>query len=136
MPARPLAARFLLGLLVALMPVSLVAGQGQADRPGAPMTEAQLATAKPGRHPGQPIDEEYTKKIKEYTTESFFLSPVVDYMPASKTVPTPKAILGDIAGAPGKLPRSKEVHDYMRLLEKSSPRVKVYSIGTTEEAAR
>ena len=48
-------------------------------------------------------------------------------------MPTPKAILGDIAGAPGKLPRSKEVHDYMRLLEKSSPRVKVYSIGTTEE---
>ena len=42
-------------------------------------------------------------------------------------------MLGDIAGAPGKLPYSKEVHDYMRLLEKSSPRVKVYSIGKSEE---
>ncbi len=89
--------------------------------------------AKPGRLATQPVDEEYTKKIKEYTTETFFLSPVIDYMPASKTVPTPKAILGDIAGAPGKLPYSKEVHDYMRLLAKSSPRVKVYTIGTTEE---
>ena len=84
-----------------------------------------LATAKPGRDPNQPIDEEYTKKIKEYTTETFFLSPLVDYLPASKTVPTPKAMLGDIAGAPGKLPYTKEVHDYMRLLEKSTPRVKV-----------
>ena len=90
-------------------------------------------TPDPGRDPNQPIDEEYTKKIKEYTTETFFLSPLVDYLPASKTVPTPKAVLGDIAGAEGKLPYSKEVHDYMRLLAKSTPRVKVYSIGTTEE---
>ena len=48
-------------------------------------------------------------------------------------MPTPKAVLGDIAGAPTKLPYSKEVYDYMRLLEKASPRVKVFSIGTTEE---
>jgi len=66
-----------------------------------------LATARPGRDPTQPIDEEYTRKIREYTTEPFFLSPLVDYLPASKTVPTPKAILGDIAGAPTKLPDSK-----------------------------
>jgi hypothetical protein len=92
-----------------------------------------LSLAKPGRDPNQPIDEEYTKKIKEYTTETFFLSPLVDYLPASKTVPTPKAILGDIAGAKGNLPYSKEVYAYMRLLEKSSPRVKVFSIGHTEE---
>jgi Zinc carboxypeptidase len=92
-----------------------------------------LATAKPGRDPNQPIDEEYTKKIKEYTTETFFGSPLVDYLPASKTVPTPKAVLGDIAGAPGKLPYSREVYDYMRRLEKATPRVKVYSIGKTEE---
>ncbi len=54
-------------------------------------------------------------------------------MPASKTVPTPTAVLGDIAGAPGKLPYSKEVYQYMRLLAKSTPRAKVYVIGTTEE---
>jgi len=92
-----------------------------------------LSAAKPGRDPNQPIDSAYTAKIKEYTTEPFFLSPLVNYMPASKTVPTPKAVLGDIAGAPTKLPYSKEVYEYMRLLAKSSPRVKVYSIGTTEE---
>src|ERR671931_1868232 len=85
------------------------------------------------RDPKIPIDPEYTAKIKEYTTEPFFSSPLVDYLPASKTVPTPKAALGDIAGAPGKLPYAEEVYEYMRTLEKASPRVKVYSIGRTEE---
>ncbi len=85
------------------------------------------------RDPKQAVDEAYTKKLKEYTTETFFTSPLVDYLPASKTVPTPQAVLGDIAGAPGKLPYSHEVYQYMRMVEKASPRVKVYSIGKTEE---
>ena len=115
---------FALGLLFSMVTLSF-----------APPIQAQgdPAAAKPGRDPKQPIDEEYTKKIREYTTETFFLSPLVDYLPASKTVPTPKVTLGDIAGAPTKLPYSKEVYEYMRLLAKSSPRVKVFSIGTTEE---
>src|ERR1044071_4028241 len=92
-----------------------------------------IAQNKPGRDPNQPIDEEYSKKIREYTTEPFFLSPLVDYLPASKTVPTPKAVLGDVAGAPGKLPYAEEVYRYMRMLEKASPRIKVFSIGKTEE---
>src|SRR6476661_2945200 len=87
----------------------------------------------PGRDPKQAIDAEYTKKILEYTAQPMFASPLVDYLPASKTIPTPKAVLGDIAGAPGILPYSKQVYEYMRLLEKASPRVKVYSIGHTEE---
>src|SRR6059058_707385 len=85
------------------------------------------------RDGSQPIDDEYTKKIREYTTEPFFNSPLTDYLPASKTVPTPKAVLGDVAGAPGRLPYAEEVYDYMRRLEKASPRVKVVSIGKTEE---
>jgi len=88
---------------------------------------------KPVRDPNQPIDEEYTQKIREYTTEKFFSSPLVDYLPASKNVPTPKVVLGDVAGAPGKLPYSHEVYKYMRMLEKATSRVKVFSIGTTEE---
>jgi hypothetical protein len=94
---------------------------------------ATQAQSKPGRDPKQPIDEEYTKKIREYTTEPFFNSPLTDYLPASPNVPTPKAVLGDVAGAPGKLPYAEDVYRYMRLLEKASPRVKVFSIGTTEE---
>src|SRR4051812_6946166 len=101
--------------------------------PAAATAQADLSGARPGRDPKQPIDSAYTKKILEYTTEPFFLSPLVDYLPASKTIPTPKAVLGDIAGAPTKLPYSKEVYEYMRLLAKSTPRAKVISIGTTEE---
>ena len=86
------------------------------------------------RDPRITIDQAYTAKIKEYTTQPFFTSPLVDYLPASKTVPTPMAVLGDIAGAPGKLPYAEEVYAYMRMLEKAAPqRVKVWSIGTTEE---
>ncbi|HEY8061340.1 MAG TPA: M14 family zinc carboxypeptidase [Gemmatimonadales bacterium] len=94
---------------------------------------SDAAADRPGRDPKQPIDSAYTRKIHEYTTESFFLSPLVDYLPASKTVPTPQATLGDIAGSPNKLAYSKEVYAYMRSLAAASPRVRVYSIGTTEE---
>ena len=87
----------------------------------------------PGRDPKQPIDEAYTAKMKRYTTAPYFTSPLVDYLPASKTVPTPEVVLGDVAGAPGILPYSSDVYKYMRMLEKTSPRVKVFSIGTTEE---
>ena len=92
-----------------------------------------LAQPRPARDAAQPVDEEYTKKIREYTTEPFFNSPLTDYLPASKTMPTPKAVLGDVAGAPGILPYSQEVYRYMRMLEAASPRVKVFSIGRTEE---
>jgi zinc carboxypeptidase len=85
------------------------------------------------RDPKQAVDEAYTKKIKEYTTAPAFTSPLVDYLPASKTVPTPSAVLKDVAGAPGILPYSGEIYQYMRMVEKASPRVKVFSIGRTEE---
>ncbi|MFZ0060972.1 MAG: hypothetical protein WAL47_02970, partial [Pyrinomonadaceae bacterium] len=80
-----------------------------------------FAQIKPGRDPKQPIDEQYTSKIREYTTETFFNSPLTDYLPASPNVPTPKSVLGDVAGAPGKLPYSTEVYRYMRMLERASP---------------
>ena len=87
----------------------------------------------PARDAKQPVDEAYTAKIHKYTTQPFFSSPLVDYLPASKTVPTPELVLGDVAGAPGILPYAEDVDKYMRLLEKASPRVKVFSIGTSEE---
>ena len=97
---------------------------------GALSVRAQNGYSRDG---SQAIDDEYTKKIREYTTETFFNSPLTDYLPASPNVPTPKAVLGDVAGAPGKLPYAEDVYRYMRMLEKASPRVKVFSIGTTEE---
>src|SRR5262249_56936547 len=83
---------------------------------------AEIDSATPARDPAQKVDEEYTKKIREYTTETFFLSPLVDYLPASEKVPTPRTVLGDVAGAPGKLPYAAEVYRYMRMLEAATPR--------------
>ncbi len=81
----------------------------------------------------QGVDSEYTKKIKEYTTEPFFLTEIVDHLPASSTVPTPLKHFGHIIGTPDILHTSSEIYGYMRALEKASPRVKVISIGKTEE---
>ena len=107
--------------------IAAIAGVGPVRAQG------ELHGLTPGRDPRQPIDSSYTAKIKEYTTEPFFTSPLVDYLPASNTVPTPKSVLGDIAGARNNLPYSSQVYEYMRMLAKASPRVRVWSIGTTEE---
>jgi hypothetical protein len=123
----------LAAVLLAGIPSIASAQTVAPQQPAAPSTSPLISATRPGRDPNQPIDEEYTRKIREYTTEPFFLSPLVDYLPASATVPTPKAVLGDIAGARDNLPYSKEVYTYMRMLAKATPRVRVYSIGTTEE---
>src|ERR1700728_1756000 len=85
------------------------------------------------RDPGQPIDQQYTDQMRKYTTDPSFTSPLVDYLPASKTVPTPAKVLGDVSGAPDMLPYAEDVYKYFRLLEASSPRVKVFTIGHSEE---
>ena len=78
-------------------------------------------------------DEEYGKKIREFTTEPFFLTDLVDHLPASSTVPSPDKILGHIVGAPDFLTYSKDIYRYYDELAKASPRVKVYRVGKTEE---
>jgi hypothetical protein len=94
---------------------------------------AQELNSNFARDPGQPIDQHYTDQIHKYTTDPSFISPLVDYLPASKTVPTPAKVLGDVSGAPDMLPYAEDAYKYFRLLEASSPRVKVFTIGHTEE---
>jgi len=85
------------------------------------------------RDPQQPVDQAYTAKIAQYTTAPEFNSPLTDYLPASGTVPTPEKVLGDVAGAPNMLPYAEDVYRYFRMLAAASPRVKVFTIGRTEE---
>ena len=85
------------------------------------------------RDPNQPVDQAYTQKIKQYTTDPAFNTALTDYLPASTSVPTPMAVLGDVSGAPNVLPHSKDVYAYFRALASKSPRVKVFVIGKTEE---
>ena len=95
--------------------------------------QAQLLDNSYARDPKQPIDQAYTDHILKYTTQKSFLSPLVDYLPASKTVPTPEKVLGDVSGAPDMLPYAEDVYKYFRMLQAASPRVKVFTIGHTEE---
>ncbi len=100
---------------------------------GISAASAQTLNGNYARDPGQPVDQPYTDAIHKYTTGSTFISPLVDYLPASKTVPTPAKVLGDVSGAPDMLPYAEDVYKYFRMLEASSPRVKVFTIGHSEE---
>ena len=73
------------------------------------------------------------EEIAQATTESRFLSPWVSYLPASSTVPSPRAFLHRIAGAPGELVDSAAAYAYSRALAASSPRVRLFTIGHSEE---
>jgi hypothetical protein len=112
-------------LAVAVLAVATLCGAAPAF--------SQSLNANYDRDPAQPIDQQYTDLIHKYTTDKAFTSPLVDYLPASKTVPTPTKVLGDISGAPDMLPYAEDVYKYFRMLESSSPRVKVFTIGHTEE---
>ena len=94
---------------------------------------AQSLNTNFARDPQQAIDQEYTDHIHKYTTDATFTSPLVDYLPASKTVPTPAKVLGDVSGAPDILPYAEDVYKYFRMLSAATPRVQVFTIGHTEE---
>jgi hypothetical protein len=81
----------------------------------------------------QKIHEEYTKKIREFTTDPAFTTKYVNSLPAAAGVPTPLEVLGHIAGAPDILSYSADVYKYLRALAQASPRVRIFTVGKTEE---
>ncbi|HST53121.1 MAG TPA: M14 family zinc carboxypeptidase [Pyrinomonadaceae bacterium] len=81
-------------------------------------------------------DANYTAKIREYTTEKYFSTELVDHLPASERVPAPDKVLGYIVGAPNHLTYSKDIYRYMRELEKASPRVRVFVAPEKTEEGR
>ena len=103
--------RALLLVPLLLLAVSLPAQQPPVDRPEPGSAEA----------------------IARYTTSPRFLSEWVASVPASDTVPSPTKHLGHVAGAAGELTPVAGIQGYMRALAAASPRVRVESIGTTEE---
>ena len=84
----------------------------------------------------QANDAEYTAKIRELTSTDpkwKFTTELVDHLPASKSVPTPLKGLGYVPGSPGHLSHVAEINAYFRSVERASPRVKVFSLGKSEE---
>ncbi|HVN31951.1 MAG TPA: M14 family zinc carboxypeptidase, partial [Thermoanaerobaculaceae bacterium] len=119
-----------LSVCALLVPAVLVA----ADSPksaSAPPRPVPYAIEPIDKHPEW--DAEYSRLIREATTDPQFGTDLVDHLPASATVPTPKKFLGYIAGAPDHLTYAEDVNAYMRALQAASPRVKVFAIGNTEE---
>jgi Zinc carboxypeptidase len=88
---------------------------------------------------GQSVDSPDTPEagsnedIAKATTEAQFLSPWVSYVPASASVPSPRTFFGRIMGAPGELVDSAKAYAYCRALASASPRVRVFTIGKSEE---
>ena len=81
----------------------------------------------------QPMDADFAKSVKEWTTRPEFSSPLVDHLPKGAGVPSPKDVLGYHIGTPKKLTYTADSYKYYRALAAASPRVKVINIGTTDE---
>jgi hypothetical protein len=114
--------RLLRGCLVTAAVGALLASATSAQ-------EAALET----RDPSQLQDTAFDRLVHEWTTKPEFLSPLVDHLPVVAGVPSPKDVLGYYIGAPKKLTRYADILRYYRALAAASPRVKVVSIGTTDE---
>lgn len=92
-----------------------------------------LAAAPLALSAAQPMDPEFAQHVREWTTKPEFSSPLVDHLPASATIPSPRQVLGHDVGAPGKLDYYADLLKYYRALAANSPRVKILEIGKTEE---
>ena len=74
-----------------------------------------------------------TEAIAAATTDPHYVSPWVSYVPQSNTVPSPEKFLGRIMGATGELLGTEKTYAYARALAAASPRVRVFTIGRSEE---
>jgi len=79
------------------------------------------------------VDEIGTKDIHRHTTEPRYISPLVSYIPEHSKVPSPRDVLGYIAGAEGMLTRPVDTIRYFQALADASPNVSLVQTGTTEE---
>lgn len=134
-------------LMLALASVAiLVAATSQAPPP-APRAAgraagAQTAASAPQPQPAAPAKNPYAPDVVEpgsveaiakFTTEPRFGNPWVAYLPDSATVPSPAEYLGHAVGAAGELSSTAKIYGYFRKLAETSPRVRVETIGRSEE---
>ena len=90
------------------------------------LSQAQLSPSADLSEPGS------VEAIAKATTDPHFNSPWVSYLPESKTVPSPLKFYGRIMGAPGEFVDSAKAYAYCKALA-ASPRVRVFTIGKSEE---
>ena len=81
-------------------------------------------------------DPVFAAKVKEYTTEAYFSTELVDHLPLSDTVPSPQKVLGYVVGTPNKLTYTKDQHRYYRELDNASPRVRAFTAPEKSEEGK
>src|SRR6266478_4871325 len=118
-------------LVIAGAMLAVLTSTGRAADPPQRKSKGKAAAA-----PASKINEEYTAKINEYTTEKYFLTELVDHLPASDKVPSPDKVLGYVVGTPNKLTYTKDMYRYYRELEKSTPRVRIFTAPERSEEGR
>ena len=82
---------------------------------------------------GQAMDEVFAQHQQQWITKPEFTSPLVDHLPTSTTIPSPREVLGDDIGAPRVLHYYADILKYYRALADKSPCVKIIPTGKTEE---
>jgi hypothetical protein len=92
-----------------------------------PVISAQTTKARPADDP------DFARAVKEWTTRPDFISPLVDHLPKAAGVPSPKDVLGHHIGEPKKLTYYADILKYYRALAAATPRVKVTTIGKSNE---
>jgi len=78
-------------------------------------------------------DSAYAAAVREFTTDERFLSPLVAELPDHPGVPSPREFLGYVVGAPKKLTYYADIKAYMETLAETSPRVRLESMGKSNE---
>jgi hypothetical protein len=81
----------------------------------------------------QAMDPAFAAHAKAWTTKPEFISPLVDHLPLSTTVPSPAQILGHDIGAPRVLDHYADILAYYRALAAKTGRIKIIETGLTEE---
>ena len=71
--------------------------------------------------------------IAAATGDPRFMSPLVSYLPQVAGVPSPLSFFKRIMGAPGELVNTAKASDYCRALAAASSRVRLFTIGRSEE---
>src|SRR2546423_258950 len=109
----------------------------RAQKPEKAKTAHPAAPPKPEtKTPSTANNAEYAAKVKANTTESYFMTELVDHLPASDKVPSPDKVIGYEVGAPGHLTYSKDLYRYYRELEKTTPRVRVFTAPEKSEEGK
>ncbi len=120
-------------ILSALLLASFVSAPAQ----NAGTSSSKTKTTSPAKAASvQPNDAAYTESIIKNTTDKMFLTEIVDHLPASAKVPSPEKILGYPIGTPKKLTYTKDQYRYYRELEKTTPRVKTFTLPERSEQGR